>query len=223
MKGRMIEDSVIQAVIQYYDSTRSFNRTSEALRENEGKSVSPALVKRILITYGRYSDEVTEKAGALLKEGKSIRVICEELKLSRSTVINNLPYHNGITPGNSRLVNNAADKSTIVHEAGEHSVTLNGISSDSLWQAITSHQGETFHTVKNLPFTYEVRGGELFTDRRDRSITKSTFEAAFKKLAANPGTITGPKKLNVYGGPYVWAVLKGIGVISEGSEKDTSK
>ena len=78
---------------------------------------------------------------------------------------------------------------------------------DNLWQAITSHQGETFYTKKMLPFTYTIKGGEMFTDRRERSITRRTFENAYKKIKNAPDKITGPKALNMYGAPYVWAVL----------------
>lgn len=78
---------------------------------------------------------------------------------------------------------------------------------DNLWEKITFHQGETFYTKKLLPFTYTIKGGEMFTDRRERSITRSTFENAYKKIKNNPGKITGPKALNMYGAPYVWAVL----------------
>ena len=78
---------------------------------------------------------------------------------------------------------------------------------DNLWQAITSHQGETFYTKKMLPFTYTIKGGEMFTDRRERSITRSTFENAYKKIKNAPDKITGPKALNMYGAPNVWAVL----------------
>lgn len=67
--------------------------------------------------------------------------------------------------------------------------------------------GETFYTKKLLPFTYTIKGGEMFTDRRERSITRSTFENAYKKIKSNPDKITGPKALNMYGAPYVWAVL----------------
>ena len=72
---------------------------------------------------------------------------------------------------------------------------------DNLWQAITSHQGETFYTKKMLPFTYTIKGGEMFTDRRERSITRSTFENAYKKIKNAPDKITGPKALNMYGAP----------------------
>ena len=93
------------------------------------------------------------------------------------------------------------------------------ITGDNLWEVIVYCQGKTFYTKKGLPFTYTVKGGELFTDRRDRSITRSTFEKALAKLQADrekeegERKITGPKSLNVYGAPYVWAVFMGIGVL----------
>ncbi len=84
------------------------------------------------------------------------------------------------------------------------------ITEEALWTEITAHQGETFYTKKGLPFTYHIKGGELFASRRERSITRSTFEAAYRKIMKNPDEVTGPKKLNVYGAPYVWAVLTAI-------------
>lgn len=84
------------------------------------------------------------------------------------------------------------------------------ITIENLWGVIIDHAGEPFSTKKGLPFTYSIKGGELFTDRRERSITRSTFEKAFQKIQENPQEISGPKKLNVYGAPYVWAVLATI-------------
>lgn len=95
------------------------------------------------------------------------------------------------------------------------------ITLDNLWDTIVEHAGEPFSTMKGLPFTYAIKGGELFTDRRERSITRSTFEKAFLKLEKDqcgevpPKRIVGPKTLNVYGAPYVWAVFTGIGLIEE--------
>ena len=92
---------------------------------------------------------------------------------------------------------------------------------DNLWDVIQKNQGKCFLTKKGLPFVYTIKGGELFTDRRERSITRSTFEKAYEKLVADqtgenaPRKIVGPKTLNVYGAPYVWAVFMGIGVIEE--------
>jgi hypothetical protein len=81
---------------------------------------------------------------------------------------------------------------------------------DTLWEQITNRQGDVFYTKKGLPFTYYIKGGELFASRRERSITRSTFEKALQKIQENPQEISGPKKLNVYGAPYVWAVLATI-------------
>lgn len=95
------------------------------------------------------------------------------------------------------------------------------ITVSNLWSVITSHEGERFVTKKGLPFAYSIKGGELFTDRRERSITRSTFEKAYDKLERDQcgegasRRIVGPKTLNVYGAPYVWAVFVGIGLIEE--------
>lgn len=87
---------------------------------------------------------------------------------------------------------------------------------DILWERIVLRQGEIFYTKKGLPFTYYIKGGELFTSRRERSVTRSTFEKAFQKIQENPQEITGPKKLNVYGAPYVWAILSTV--LEEGED-----
>ena len=84
---------------------------------------------------------------------------------------------------------------------------------EDLWQLIAGHAGGPFYTKKGLPFVYTIRGGEMFTERRERSITRSTFEIALERIRREPERIKGPKALNMYGAPYVWAVLKGIGAI----------
>ena len=97
---------------------------------------------------------------------------------------------------------------------------------EKLWDVIQENQGKSFLTKKGLPFTYSIKGGELFTDRRERSITRSTFETAYEKLQKDrtgenaAHKIVGPKTLNVYGAPYVWAVFMGIGVIEEDSHQE---
>ncbi len=95
------------------------------------------------------------------------------------------------------------------------------VSLNNLWDVITENQGREFRTKKGLPFTYTIKGGELFTDRRERSVTRSTFEKAYEKLRLDravegaPERIVGPKTLNVYGAPYIWAVFIGIGLIED--------
>ena len=61
-----------------------------------------------------------------------------------------------------------------------------------------------------IPFTYTIKGGEMFVDRRSKSITKATFAKALDKIKENPEKITGPKALNVFGAPYILAILRGL-------------
>lgn len=80
------------------------------------------------------------------------------------------------------------------------------------WEALEKHQGETFYTAKKLPFTYTIRGGEMFVDRRSKSITRATYEKAVEKLKNDAEhQITGPKSLCCFGAPYIWAVIQALG------------
>ena len=81
---------------------------------------------------------------------------------------------------------------------------------EEVWQLLQDHQNETFYTTKGLPFTYTIRGGELFVDRRSKSITISTVENALEKIGQLESThtlITGPKKIGCYGASYLYPVL----------------
>lgn len=84
-----------------------------------------------------------------------------------------------------------------------------------LWHAVSLYEGITFYTSKKLPFTYRIKGRELFCDRKEKSITEATVLRAYKKIreaqaAGEP--IRGPKKLSMFGAPYIWGILKGLGL-----------
>ena len=87
---------------------------------------------------------------------------------------------------------------------------------EATWLLLQQHQGETFHTAKGLPFTYAIRGGELFVNRRWKSITVSTVRRALEKitqLEAAGEVITGPKKIGCYGASYLYPVFLQLGII----------
>ena len=87
---------------------------------------------------------------------------------------------------------------------------------EAIWQLLQQHQGVTFHTAKGLPFTYTIRGGELFVNRRRKSITVSTVRRALEKitlLEAAGEVITGPKKIGCYGASYLYPVLLALDVL----------
>lgn len=109
------------------------------------------------------------------------------------------------------ILPNEAEAAFGVENAAEPERAERRITAENLWEIIASLQGNTFYTAKNLPFTYTVKG-RFFADRRGRSVTRSTFEKAFEKIRSD-AAVTGPKKLNMYGAPYVFAVLKAIGAV----------
>ena len=57
-----------------------------------------------------------------------------------------------------------------------------------VWALLEQHQGEQFYTAKCLPFCYIIRGGELFVDRRSKSITIFIVAAALKQRLRPPGS-----------------------------------
>ncbi len=88
------------------------------------------------------------------------------------------------------------------------------ITVETLWDVLIAHQGETFYTTKGLPFTYTIKGGEFFTERKKKSITRATFEKAFVKIQEDTlHTITGPKALNVFGAPYIFAMFRHLDIL----------
>ena len=93
-----------------------------------------------------------------------------------------------------------------------------------LWELICLYEGCHFFTSKQLPFQYKVKGGELFCDRRAKSITQATILRAYQKVreAEKEGDpITGPKRLGIFGAPYVWSIFKTAGLVETktGAEK----
>ena len=88
--------------------------------------------------------------------------------------------------------------------------------SEVLWKELTDMQGERFRTAKGLEFTYEIRGYELFVDRKDKSITRSTVDLTYRKamdLLRAGEVVDGPKKLGTFGASYLFPIFIRIGVI----------
>ena len=56
---------------------------------------------------------------------------------------------------------------------------------EEVWRRIESHQGDEFHTVRGLPFTYEVEGAGIwfFRDGRriNRKLTRTQVEVAISR------------------------------------------
>ena len=86
----------------------------------------------------------------------------------------------------------------------------------ALWEAILKNQNTVFYTsgrgsTQGLPFTYVIKGAEMFVDRREKSITRATVMKAYHN-ATELGVVKGPKQLNVFGASYLFPIFKMIGV-----------
>ena len=85
-----------------------------------------------------------------------------------------------------------------------------------IWGELSRFQGETFRTARGLEFTYEIRGNELFVDRKDKSITRSTVDLTYRKamdLLRAGEVVDGPKKLGTFGASYLFPIFLRLGVI----------
>lgn len=83
----------------------------------------------------------------------------------------------------------------------------------ALWEALEKLQGYPFSTAKGLEFTYAIRGGEMFVDRKEKSITQATVFMAFEKALELGDRATGPKKLGTFGASYLYPVFVNLGII----------
>lgn len=83
----------------------------------------------------------------------------------------------------------------------------------ALWERLIALQGDVFHTAKGLQFTYRIQGGEMFVDRKEKSITQATVFMAFHKALELGCQATGPKKLGTFGASYLYPVFKELGII----------
>ena len=79
-----------------------------------------------------------------------------------------------------------------------------------LWERLMEKQGAEFRTAKGLPYTYEIRGNEIFFSRKEKSVTRATVNKAYRRMTEE--TITGSKQLSVFGASYLYPILKDMGL-----------
>lgn len=92
---------------------------------------------------------------------------------------------------------------------------------ECLWDAIVAFAGYPFVTEKGLPLKYTVEGGEIFFNRKEKSVTRATVMRAFhqaRTIQESEGCVSGPKKLGTFGASYLYPVFLRIGVCSKKSE-----
>ncbi|MCC8076232.1 MAG: hypothetical protein LIO95_09905 [Clostridiales bacterium] len=199
-----------QAVAAYGPNERR-HPSLQAIGDQLG--LNPLQVRKLLITAGVYRSAKAEQVLSLYREGKTVEEIMECTGLSRVSVYTYLPYTRGTHPSETRRTDPAElARETAVRRLAEQPTVEN------LWEALLLFQSCPFHTAKGLEFSYTIKGGELFVSRKEKSITRSSVEMAFRRALAL-GEVSGPKKLGVFGASYLYPVFLRLGVITAGQEK----
>lgn len=75
---------------------------------------------------------------------------------------------------------------------------------DEVWNNILFNEGNIFHTIKGLEFTYRINNNILIPSRTDHNIPRSDIRKAYHMLP-----LGGPGEINhtIQGPSYVWAIL----------------
>ena len=175
--------------------------------------------RKLLITAGVYSTALSRQIAELRSEEMKLEQIMSATGLSRASVHSYLPYTK--IPYNLAELSVNAERIRLYRErkqkCAEFSAKLSTLTErereEALWSLLAGLQGCVFLTAKGLKFTYKIHGGEMFVNRKSKSITQATVFMAFRKAMELGGVVAGPKKLGTFGVSYLYPVFVRIGVI----------
>lgn len=174
-------------------------------------------VRKLLITAGCYSTELSRKVQALHEQGCDVQQIMEQTGLKRASVHAYLPYQKckyNLT--NASL--NAERRRSYRARKDVCEKLSDDPTDENLWAAIEAFAGYSFSTEKGLTFKYTVKGGEIFFSRKEKSVTRATVMKAFsqtQQIQKAEGCVSGPKKLGTFGASYLYPVFLRIGVCTK--------
>ena len=220
-----LQQKVIDLFGEPYDDRVERSETVPSIREiAKSLDVTPITVRKMLITAGYYSTKLSREVQKLYEEGRDIQEIMDQTGLKRSSVHSYLPY----VKGNYNLPErplNAEQKRKFRKRIAVCERLMRDINSqeveECLWDAIVAFAGYPFKTEKGLPLKYTVEGGEIFFNRKAKSVTKATVMKAFhqaRQVQEAEGCVSGPKKLGTFGASYLYPVFLRIGACSRKSE-----
>ena len=212
-------NTVAEAFGTYDDRTDSRDPGLNAVAAEFG--ITALKARKLLITAGVYSTALSRQIAELQSKKMRLEQIMSATGLSRASVHSYLPYTK--IPYNLEELSVNAERIRLYRErkqkCTEFSAKLSTLTEhereEALWNLLADLQGCVFLTAKGLKFTYKVRGGEMFVNRKSKSITQATVFMAFHKAMELGGVVTGPKKLGTFGASYLYPVFVRLGVIVE--------
>lgn len=178
--------------------------------------------RKLLITAGVYSTALSRQVAELNAGGTKVDQIMKITGLSRASVHSYLPYTK--IPYKMAELSANAERIRLYRERKqkcvEFSTKLSTLArqpakeqEEELWSLLKTLQGCVFLTAKGLKFTYKIHGGEMFVNRKSKSITQATVFMAFRKAMELGGAVSGPKKLGTFGASYLYPIFVRLGVI----------
>ncbi|MCD8364277.1 MAG: hypothetical protein LUC83_00370 [Clostridiales bacterium] len=193
------------AAVEIYSEEKSLHKAADML------DLNPIKVRKLLITAHAYQSDTADKINKLRKEGKSMPEIMTATGLSKASVNSYLPYSKipykaDELSANAERIKKYRERVAVVEKLKEEG------GMENLWACIVAFQGYPFTTAKGLKFRYTVKGGEMKVDRKEKTVTRSSVEMAYRK--ALEGGVSGPKKLGVFGASYLYPVFKRFGLIA---------
>ena len=190
-------------------------------------------VRKILITAEAYSTAKSRRIALLARQGLSEKEIAEEVGLSRASVNSYLPYDSAAYKlsetsveadrAKTYRIRSAAVRNLCRHITGYWDKEQKQIQTEKemLWKCVLAFEGYRFKTAKGLPFTYSIKmnrggekSGELIFSRKSKGVTRATVELAYDRVVDERSrqndilpVLTTPKKLNVFGASYLYAMF----------------
>lgn len=214
--GTTTMQELLTAVCEYYgdpvDDRKEEDTDHASLHDVAEKfDITVMKARKLLITGGLYSTSISRKVQAFHAQGLTVSQITEKTGLKRASINSYLPYTN--------IVYNLPDISIKAERQKQYRVRKRNHArtdaerEEKLWQELTYLQGCLFTTSKGLDFTYKIRGGEMFVDRKEKSITKATVMKAYGKVTELDGFVKGPKTLGTFGASYLYPIFVKMGLI----------
>ena len=208
-----------------YDDRIERSEDAPSIRDvANAMNTTPLRVRKMLVTAGVYSTKLSRKVQSLYEDGCSIQQIMDETGLKRASVHAYLPY----VKGNYNLPDSTlnAERKRVFRKRIRVCERL-GQEIDSpdaekyLWDAIMAYADYPLLTEKGLSMKYTVRGGEIFFNRKEKSVTRASVMKAFhraRQIQHEKGFVSGPKELGTFGASYIYPVFLRIGVCSRKSK-----
>ena len=198
-----------------YDDRVERSADAPSIREvAQAMNTTILTARKILITAGYYSTELSRKLQTLHEQGCDVQQIMDQTGLKRASVHAYLPYMKGKYNLTDATLNAERRRAFRTRKAACEKLGESP-TDENLWDTIKAFEGYPFTTEKGQSLKYTVKGGEIFFSRKEKSVTRATVLKAFnraRQIQKDEGCVSGPKKLGAFGASYLYPVFLRIGV-----------